>query len=162
MIESLKHAGWAENKLIELVWVDSEKTTKEQIQNKLKDVDGILIPGGFGQRGIDGKIWALEYGRISKTPTLGICFGMQLAAIEFAKNVLGLKQVCSDEFEKCYNDNNIIRKNYNNRFKLGEYVTYFKEDSKIREVYDQSQTRERHRHRYEFNHKYIDRFEQTE
>jgi CTP synthase len=161
VIESLKHAGWAENKLIEIVWVDSEKTTKEQIQNKLKDVDGILIPGGFGQRGIDGKIWALEYGRISKIPTLGICFGMQLAAIEFAKNVLGLKQVCSDEFEKCYNDNNIIRKNYNNRFKLGEYVTYFKEDSKIREVYDQSQTRERHRHRYEFNHKYIDRFEQN-
>ena len=83
--------------MIELVWVDSENN-KEQIQNKLKDVDGILIPGGFGQRGIDGKIWALEYGRISKIPTLGICFGMQLAAIEFAKNVLGLKQVCSDEF----------------------------------------------------------------
>ena len=159
IIESLKHAGWAEHKLIDITWIDSDKTSKEQIHAKLKDVDGILIPGGFGQSGIDVKIWALEYGRVNKVPTLGICFGMQLAAIEFAKNVLKLEGVCSDEFEACNKDNNIIRKNYNNRFKLGEYVTNFKEDSKIREIYGQSQTHERHRHLFEFNHKYIEAFE---
>ncbi|MGI6787326.1 MAG: CTP synthase [Acholeplasmataceae bacterium] len=157
LIESLKHAGWNQNKLINIIWIDSEKTTKETLVKQLDEVDGILIPGGFGQRGIDGKMWALEYGRTNLVPTLGICFGMQLAAIEFAKNVLKLNGVCSDEFDEC--GNNVIRKNYSNRFKLGEYATQFKEGSKISEIYGANQTRERHRHRFEFNHKYVKDFE---
>ncbi|MGI6782474.1 MAG: CTP synthase [Acholeplasmataceae bacterium] len=159
VIESLKHAGWNQKKRVKITWVDSEKTSKETIEEKLKGVDGILIPGGFGQRGIDGKIWALEYGRTHLVPTLGICFGMQLAALEFAKNVLKLEGVCSDEFDGCNGANNIIRKNYNGQFKLGEYATHFKEGSKISEIYGTTQTRERHRHRYQFNQKYVEAFE---
>lgn len=157
--ESLKHAGWHQNKAIDLVWIDSEKTTKEALEQQLENVDGILIPGGFGHKGTDGKILALEYGRKNLVPTLGICFGMQLAAIEFAQNVLGINKVCSDEFNDCVN--NVISKNANHRFKLGEYNTNFKDGSKIQEIYGQSQTRERHRHRYEFNHDYIEPFEKN-
>ena len=157
IIESLKHAGWQNNNLIDVVWVDSEKMTPESVHEDLKEIDGIIIPGGFGHRGTDGKILALEYGRQNLIPTLGICFGMQLAAIEFAQNVLGINGVCSEEFELC--KHNVIQKNSNHRFKLGEYTTYFKEGSKAQEIYGSNQAKERHRHRFEFNPKYAEEFE---
>ncbi|NLL69088.1 MAG: CTP synthase [Acholeplasmataceae bacterium] len=159
IIESLRHAGFKMSTLIDLIWVDSEKVTDLNISKHLEGADGIIIPGGFGHRGTEGKLLALEYGRKNLIPTLGICFGMQLAAIEFAQNVLGISDVCSEEFENCHNP--IIQKNSNHKFKLGEYTTNLKEGSKIREIYNQSQIRERHRHRFEFNPEFSDLFEQN-
>lgn len=157
IIESLKHAGYEKNFLIDLVWIDSEKISEDALEKQLSEVDGILIPGGFGHSGTQGKLMALKYGRTNKIPTLGICFGMQLAAIEFAQNVLGIHGVCSEEFGEC--DNPVIQKNNSSKFKLGEYTTNFRENSKISELYNAMQARERHRHRYEFNPEYVDAFE---
>lgn len=159
IIESLRHAGFAKNTKIELTWVDSEKVTPANLDKHLVDVDGIIIPGGFGHRGTEGKLLALEYGRKNLIPTLGICFGMQLAAIEFAQNVLGINEVCSEEFEKCQNP--VIQKNSNHKFKLGEYTTNLKEGSKIKEIYNSSQIKERHRHRFEFNPEFSEIFEEN-
>ena len=97
VVEALKHAGYAFDTDIEIKWINSEDVTAENVSELLDDVDGILVPGGFGDRGIEGKIDAIRYAREQKKPFLGICLGMQLASIEFARNVLGLKGAHSSE-----------------------------------------------------------------
>jgi len=164
LIEALIHAG-IENKLkVNMLWLDSENLDEKDLEN----IDGILIPGGFGERGIEGKTKALNYGRTNNIPTFGICLGMQLMAVEFARNVLGFKDANSTEFEPD-TENPVIdimedQKNIENMggtMRLGAYECLIKENTKAHEIYQQTLIYERHRHRYEFNNKYKDAFEKS-
>ena len=100
VVESLKHAGFANDLKVEIEWIDSEEITKETVSERLKDCKGVVVPGGFGNRGVEGKIEAVKYVRENNIPFLGICLGMQVAAIEFARNVLGYKDANSREFDE--------------------------------------------------------------
>ena len=131
----------------------------------MKDVDGILIPGGFGDRGIEGKIIAAKYAREHKIPFLGICLGMQIASIEFARHILGYKDANSREFQPnsqhmiidfMSDQNDAIRKG--GTMRLGAYPCHIKENSRMMEAYGKQNINERHRHRYEFNNAYRKEF----
>lgn len=161
--EALTHAGVANNVKVNVAWVESESLIDdENYENRLQDYDAILVPGGFGKRGISGMLRAIKYARKSKTPYFGICLGMQTACIEFARNVCGLKDADSTEF----NDETpfpIIFKlrdlvdveTLGGTMRLGEWECNLKEESLAREVYNGAeQIGERHRHRYEFNPEY--------
>ena len=171
--EALTHGG-IENKVkINLVRIDSEKLKKNEIKSKLKGISGILIPGGFGKRGTDGKIEAIKYARKNKIPFLGICYGMQMAIIEFARNVLNLKKATSTEFNKnglpviglineWNKDGKVIKgtdKELGGTMRLGSYEAKLKENSMIKKIYGKKMIEERHRHRYEVNINFRDRFE---
>ena len=171
--EALTHGG-IENKVkINLVRIDSEKLKKNEIKSKLKGISGILIPGGFGKRGTDGKIEAIKYARKNKIPFLGICYGMQMAIIEFARNVLNLKKATSSEFNKnglpviglineWNKDGKVIKgtdKELGGTMRLGSYEAKLKENSIIKKIYGKKMIEERHRHRYEVNINFRDRFE---
>ena len=171
--EALTHGG-IENKVkINLVRIDSEKLKKNEIKSKLKGISGILIPGGFGKRGTDGKIEAIKYARKNKIPFLGICYGMQMAIIEFARNVLNLKKATSSEFNKnglpviglineWNKDGKVIKgtdKELGGTMRLGSYEAKLKENSIIKKIYGKKMIKERHRHRYEVNINFRDRFE---
>ncbi|MCK4653231.1 MAG: CTP synthase [Candidatus Cloacimonetes bacterium] len=159
---ALIHAA-AEHRLkLNVKWVDSEKTILEEDINKnLSEVDGILVPGGFGVRGIDGKIAIAKYARENNIPFFGICLGMQIAVIEFAQNVCGLKSTYSSEFEKdcehpiidLMDDQKYIEK-MGGTMRLGAYPCVLKESSLGYKIYEEKEISERHRHRYEFNNKY--------
>ena len=161
--EALTHAGVANNVKVNVAWVESESLIDdENYENRLQDYDAILVPGGFGKRGISGMLRAIKYARKSKTPYFGICLGMQTASIEFARNVCGLKDADSTEF----NDQTpfpIIFKlrdlvdveEFGGTMRLGACDCNLKEGSLAREVYNGAeQISERHRHRYEFNPEY--------
>ncbi len=171
--EALTHGG-IENKVkINLVRIDSEKLKKNEIKFKLKGISGILIPGGFGKRGTDGKIEAIKYARKNNIPFLGICYGMQMAIIEFARNVLNLKKATSTEFNKnglpviglineWNKDGKVIKgtdKELGGTMRLGSYEAKLKENSMIKKIYGKKMIEERHRHRYEVNINFRDRFE---
>ena len=171
--EALTHGG-IENKVkINLVRIDSEKLKKDEIKSKLKGISGILIPGGFGKRGTDGKIEAIKYARKNKIPFLGICYGMQMAIIEFARNVLNLKKATSTEFNKnglpviglineWNKDGKVIKgtdKELGGTMRLGSYEAKLKENTMIKKIYGKKIIDERHRHRYEVNINFRDRFE---
>jgi CTP synthase len=162
--EAIVHGGIANNTKVEVVWIDSETLTQENVEAALSEVDGILVPGGFGERGAEGKIVAIRYARKNRIPFFGICFGMQLAAIEFARDVCGIKDATSREFEG-------VRKGLRNfvidimeeqrtvkgkggTMRLGSYPCTLMQGTKVREIYGESNIHERHRHRYEFNNKY--------
>ena len=159
--EALIHGGIANNAEVEIKRVDSEKITSEGAKKHLSDVDGILVPGGFGYRGIEGKIKAIKYAREKGVPFFGICLGMQTAVIEFARNVCGLKGANSTEFDKNTRHPVISLleeqrkiKNKGGTMRLGAYRCNIKKNSKSSEAYKQTVVNERHRHRYEFNNKY--------
>lgn len=159
--ESLMHAGIANNAKVNIVKVDSEAITKDSPQKHLKKVDGILIPGGFGNRGIEGKIAAVRYARENKIPFFGICLGMQVAVIEFARNVCKLKSANSTEFNKDtpYPVISLLSEQKNVKIKgasmrLGLYPCSLKKNTKTRNIYGKDNIYERHRHRYEFNDEY--------
>lgn len=159
--ESLIHAGIAHNLKVNIDWVYSGNLTNDNVDKYLKDADGILVPGGFGDRGIEGKITAIRYARERKVPFLGICLGMQLAVIEFARNVLNYKDANSTEFnEKTQHPVIDIlpeQKEVEDKggtMRLGQYPCLLKEGTKAFQAYNQEQIRERHRHRYEFNNNY--------
>ncbi len=171
--EALTHGG-IDNKIkVNLVRIDSEKLKIFEIKKKLKDISGILIPGGFGKRGTDGKIEAIKHARLNKIPFLGICYGMQMAIIEFARNQLNLKKATSSEFDKkglpiiglineWTKDGKKIRgtdKDLGGTMRLGSYDAILKENSKIRKIYKSKLIKERHRHRYEVNIAFKDKFE---
>jgi CTP synthase len=163
LIEALTHAGIANQAKVEIKWVDAENFKEED----LKDVDGILVPGGFGERGVEGKIKALKYGRENKIPTLGICLGMQMMAVEFARNVLGLKDAHSTEFdpETSAPVIDILPEQKNiqqlgGTMRLGAYPCIILEGTKAYQIYKKKEIYERHRHRYEFNPAYRERFEE--
>jgi len=176
LTEALIHAGAHLDAHVEIKWVDSEKIANNSAKHYLIDCDGILVAGGFGERGIEGKIDAIQYARENKIPFLGICLGMQLAMVEFARNVLGLEDATSVEFDK-ETENPIIflidefidasgsrqvrtsTSPMGGTMRLGEYECNTKEGSNLRKAYGASTIFERHRHRYEANPLYREALE---
>lgn len=161
--EALKHGGIATHSAVDINWIDSELLEKEDcnIDEILGEVDGILVPGGFGSRGIEGKIKACNYARVNGIPYLGICLGMQIAIIEFARNVLGLKNANSAEInpETPYPVIDILPEqkevtDMGGTMRLGQYPCVLNPESKSFSLYESSMIYERHRHRYEVNNDY--------
>jgi CTP synthase len=171
--EALTHGGIDNKVKVNLVRIDSEKLKVSEIKKKLKNISGILIPGGFGKRGTDGKIEAIKHARLNKIPFLGICYGMQMAIIEFARNQLNLKNATSSEFDKkglpiiglineWTKDGKMIKgtdKDLGGTMRLGSYEAKLKDNSLIRKIYRSKTIQERHRHRYEVNIAFKDQFE---
>lgn len=161
IMESLNHAGFETGTRVRIKWVESETVTERNVGDILKDASGVIIPGGFGDRGIEGKITACRYVRENNIPFLGICLGMQIAVIEFARNVCGLNGAHSTEFDLnsphpvialMEQQRGITQKG--GTMRLGAYPCKTAEDSKIRILYGRELISERHRHRYEFNNAY--------
>ena len=166
--EALRHGGYENGRRIDIKWIEAEDITPETEDAILGDVDGILVPGGFGDRGIEGKIRAAGYAREHNIPYLGICLGMQVAAIEFARGVLGIPDANSGEFdEDCpHKIIDFMPDQYGDipkggTMRLGAYPCVIREGSLLEQVYGQKQISERHRHRYEFNNDYRERFEKA-
>ena len=176
LTEALIHAGANLDLKVDITWVDSEEVEEDGASKYLESVDGVLVAGGFGQRGVEGKIKAIEYARVNKIPYLGICLGMQLALIEFARNVAKIADATSVEFDEdtknplVYlidsfidaNGEHQVRTNKSplgGTMRLGEYKCEVKEDSNLFKAYNSSIIYERHRHRYEANPKYREQLE---
>lgn len=165
IIEALKHAGIHLGVNVKINFVDAEKVTRENVKELLATSQGILVPGGFGERAIHGKINAITYAREKKIPYFGICLGMQLAVIEYARNVLNYPEASSSEFDDTSMpliDLNYSEKDMGTKMRLGLYPCELKEGTKIKEAYGVDRIQERHRHRYEFNNKYLDLFKNTD
>jgi len=165
VIESLKFAAWANNRRPELTWLDSAVYEKDKsAAKKLRKFDGILIPGGFGSRGTEGKIKAIQFCRENKIPYFGLCFGLQLAVIEFARNVCGLKDATSKEFQKnakvpvidVMPEQKALleEKRFGATMRLGAYACTLKKGTLASRAYGTERISERHRHRYEINNEY--------
>lgn len=170
--EALVHGGAGNRARVVLDYVDSENVEKEGGETLLEGVDGILVPGGFGQRGVEGKIKAIRYARENKIPFLGICLGLQLATVEFARHVAGLEKAHSMEFDKHtphpviflmrewfdHKNNRLVRRSegsdYGGTMRLGSYPCILEPGSLAAEAYQCLEIAERHRHRYEFNNEY--------
>ena len=159
--EAMNHAGYEWNTFIKIHWIDSENITKENVNDMLKGMNGIIVPGGFGNRGIEGMILSAKYARENQVPYLGICLGMQIAVIEFARNVSGIADAHSGEFDEQCNHKVIdfmpgqskaIDKG--GTLRLGSYPCRIKRGTKMEKCYGAEMIYERHRHRYEFNNKY--------
>ena len=171
--EALTHGGIANNLKVNLVRIESDYLKPSEVKSKLNDVSGILIPGGFGKRGTEGKIAAINYARKNKIPFLGICFGMQMAVIEFARNKLNIKNATSSEFgsskssvvglmNEWLKEGKLIKgtnKDLGGTMRLGSYEAKLKKDSLINKIYKSTKINERHRHRYEVNINYKEEFE---
>ena len=172
--EALKHGGLKNNLKVEINYVDSEKLDSKNVHKYLKDSDAILVPGGFGERGIEGMIASVRYARIKSIPYLGICLGMQIAVIEFARNVTKLKMANSTEFdaqtkypvvglisEWLDDEGSLERRDSNSNLggtmRLGAQECVLEKGSLVRSLYKQDRIKERHRHRYEVNNNFIDR-----
>ena len=171
--EAIVHGALINNTKVNITWINSEKLSNKNIINKIRNLKGILVPGGFGNRGIDGKIASIRYARENKIPFFGICLGMQLAIIEISRNVLKLKDSHSTEFKKTANpviglmtewikDDMKIQRGYasykGGTMRLGSYPCVIKKKTLAYKIYGSSKIFERHRHRYEVNTKYIDKF----
>lgn len=168
--EAIVHAGIFNNAKVNIVYVDSEKITDKNVVQYLGDVHGVLVPGGFGTRGVEGKIAAIKFARERQVPYFGICFGMQLAAIEFARNVCGIQDATSREFHTDTKTRNYVIDsmveqrgvvNKGGTMRLGAYPCTITKGSRAYEVYHSGLIQERHRHRFEFNNKYRALFEKN-
>lgn len=164
--ESLRHAGYPLGAKVDIRWVNSEFLSKDNLEAELQGVDGILVPGGFGGRGIEGKILAVQYARENKIPYFGICLGMQIAVIEIARHMAQLEGANSVEWDEearhpvihlMPDQNGVI--NMGGTLRLGNWPCNLKADTKTIEVYQEAQILERHRHRYEFNNAYRNQLE---
>ena len=169
VVEALKHASWKLGVNVVFSWIDSEELEKKRI-DILKGHDGIIVPQGWGSRGTEGKIMAVKYARENNIPYLGLCFGMQMAVIEFARNVLGLKRANSVEVDSktkypvihiMPNQKKYLeKKQYGGTIRLGSWPCTLKKGSKLAKIYGgKSLINERHRHRYEFNNVFKEKFE---
>ena len=171
--EALIHGGLSNESSVSINWINSERLKNKEIRNELTKVDGILVPGGFGERGIDGKLCSITFARENDIPYFGICLGMQLAVIEIAKNVLKINDANSTEFGKTNNpvvglmtewvrDNTKFTRSEESdkggTMRLGSYPCNLQKGSLVYSIYDTIQISERHRHRYEVNTKYMDLF----
>ena len=172
VLEAIKHAAWATERKPEIEWLNSEDYEKDPKKlRELKKLDGILIPGGFGSRGIEGKIMAIEYARKNKIPYFGICYGMQCAVIESARNVLKLKGANTTEIDaSCKNpvihlmegqEDNVEQGTLGGTLRLGTYPCTLKAGTTTRKAYGAQQIDERHRHRYEYNNAYREALEKA-
>ncbi len=171
--EALTHGGIANKVKVNLVRIESDKLKTNQIRKKLKNISGLLIPGGFGKRGTEGKISAIKYARENKIPFLGICFGMQMAIIEFSRNKLKINKAGSSEFDNnCYPVIGLINewdkegktikgtnKDLGGTMRLGLYEAKLRNNSAIKRIYKSNSIKERHRHRYEVNNNLKNEFE---
>ncbi len=166
VVESLKHAGFHHAAKVEIVWIQAEEVEGLLADDRLATLDGIVIPGGFGMRGVEGKIRAAEYARENGVPCLGLCLGMQVMTIEFARHVLGLADANSTEFDlstqnpviDLMNDQRDVT-DKGGTMRLGAYYAVLEPGTKVSNAYGESVVSERHRHRYEFNSNYRARFE---
>ncbi len=168
--EALRHGGWENDANVEIEWINSEAVVPETAEKLLSGLDGILVPGGFGDRGIEGKITAIDYAREHDIPMLGICLGMQLAVIDTARNVIGIEDANSSEFAP-EGGSSVIHWMADQRgdiqmggtMRLGAYPCHIIPGTRLAGIYGQSVTevQERHRHRYEFNNTYRERFEEA-
>ncbi len=171
--EALVHGGINNNIKVHIKWINAEKLKQKDIIKELKKIDGILVPGGFGDRGVEGKISSIKFARERNIPFFGICLGMQLAVIEIARNVLKIRDANSTEFKKTknpvvglmteWNQNNIkikrtIDSNKGGTMRLGSYPCKISNNSLTYKIYASEKIDERHRHRYEVNTKYLDKF----
>lgn len=161
--EALNHSGFALNANVNIEWIDSEELNEDNINDRLKDLKGIIVPGGFGDRGIEGMILAANYARTNNIPYFGICLGMQIAVIEYARNVAGLHDACSGEFQDA-SDTKVIdfmpgqsdNIDKGGTLRLGSYPCHIAEGTLMEKCYGKLDINERHRHRYEFNNDYRD------
>ena len=168
VIESLKHGGFANNTKVNIDLVDCEKINSKNAKTILGKYNGILVPGGFGNRGIEGKIQTVRYARENNIPFLGICLGMQMAVVEFARHILGLKDANSEEFDKD-SKNQVIhimetQKNITKKggtMRLGAYPCVIKKNTLAYKIYGQELIYERHRHRFEYNNSYKEQLEKN-
>lgn len=165
--EALNHAGYENAAVVDIDWVDAELITEYTVNELLGNADGILVPGGFGDRGVEGKITAARYARENNVPYLGICLGMQTAVIEYARNVLEMKNANSSEFDPktSYSVIDLMPDQQGNipmggTMRLGAYPCKIRKGSKMEEAYGKLEISERHRHRYEFNNVYRTQFEE--
>ncbi len=166
IVESFVHAGAANECKVNIEWIHAEDLDGDNVDRQLSDLDGILVAPGFGERGIEGKIYAVKYARENGIPFFGICLGLQCAIIEFARNVLGKKKANSTEMVKktphpvidLMEDQKAITK-MGGTMRLGSYACNLKKGSRAHSVYGTTKINERHRHRYEFNNKYLEEFE---
>ncbi|GAB2025934.1 CTP synthase [Lactovum odontotermitis] len=169
VVEALKHAGYVADAELDLRWINSNDVTDENIAELIADADGIIVPGGFGHRGTDGKISAIKYAREQDIPFLGICLGMQLACVEYARDVLGLKGAHSRELdpETPYPIIDLMRdqidvEDMGGTLRLGLYPAKLKPGTKTAEAYNNTEVvQRRHRHRYEFNNEFREQFEKS-
>ena len=161
VVEALKHGGISNNANVHIRWIDSETVTAENVAEKLSGADGILVPGGFGDRGIDGMIYSITYARENKIPFLGLCLGMQLSIVEYARNVAGLDDAHSIELDPntthpviaLMPDQNDVE-DIGGTLRLGSYPCHLTKESKAYALYGEEVIQERHRHRYEVNNDY--------
>jgi CTP synthase len=159
--EALRHAGWAHERTIRLRWVDSEALTPENIESRLAGVAGVVVPGGFGHRGIEGKILAAQHARENRVPYLGLCLGLQCAVIEFARHVLGARDANSTEFD-LFTSHPVIdfmpdqreMEEKGGTMRLGIYPARLTPGSRVAQAYGAEVIYERHRHRFEVNNAY--------
>lgn len=165
--ESFVHAGAQNETRVQVVSLHSEDLEKPDFTDKLKDLDGMLVAPGFGARGVRGKLNAIRFARENEVPFFGICLGMQCAVIEFARNVLGIKQATSEEFNATAQDKvvhlmpeQVGQQNLGGTMRLGSHSCQIVPDTKTAEIYQKEEISERHRHRFEFNNEYLDRFEE--
>lgn len=175
VIEALDHAGMYHKYKIDLVWINAENVTSKNISKKLLGVDGILVPGGFGERATEGKILAVNYARTNNIPFFGICLGMQLATIEIARNLVGIEDAVTEEFKTAgtkiiekiskhdedFNPLDITIENVKKTMRLGSYTCNLVSDSITANAYGELKISERHRHRYKFNNDFQDIFEKN-
>ncbi|HJO19023.1 MAG TPA: CTP synthase, partial [Acidimicrobiales bacterium] len=168
VVESLNHAGFHHGVDTQIDWIQAEDVEGLLVEDRLRDLDGIVIPGGFGSRGIEGKIAAAGYAREHGIPCLGLCLGLQCMTIDFGRNVLGLERAHSSEFDPT-SPHPVIDLMESQRdvddkggtMRLGAYVAQLRPGSRVREIYGEDVVSERHRHRYEFNPRYRQRFEEA-
>ena len=159
--EALRHAGYVYGTRVDIQWIDSETITRDNVEEVLGSCDGILVPGGFGNRGVEGKIRAVQYARENNVPYLGLCLGMQCAVMEFARHVVGLEGATSSEFHEDAKfpvidlmPDQVDISDKGGTMRLGLYPCKLTEGTKAHEVYGTNLIYERHRHRWEFNNKY--------
>jgi CTP synthase len=168
VVESLKHAGFHHSAKVEIDWIQAEDVEGLLASGRLDGLDGMVIPGGFGARGIEGKIAAAAYARENRIPCLGLCLGMQVMTIEYARHVLGLADANSTEFEPSttnpvidlMNDQRDVT-DKGGTMRLGAYYAVLQPGTKVADAYGETVVSERHRHRYEFNYNYRSRFEEA-
>ncbi len=172
VIEAVKHAAWHYSKKPVILWLNSEEYEKDQARLKeLKQLDGVIVPGGFGSRGVEGKIKTIKYCRENKIPYFGLCYGMQLAVVEFARNVCGLNGANSTEIDPktphsvihiMRDQEGLVKeKKYGGTMRLGAWPCVLNRKSISYRAYGRRNISERHRHRYEFNNAYREQFEKA-